>query len=117
MIARTSGIQLFFSKSENQKLYTKHPKLSSNNLSILDYDISTYYFTFLILCDIDAVNCFVSWSYLKVHSPVWDKGKENGENFHHGFHLIYFLFRKFSPIGDFGTVQQSWLVPLWQKKG
>lgn len=55
-------------------------------------------------------------SYLKVHSPVWDKGKENGENFHQGFHLIYFLFRKFSPIGDFGTVQQSRFVPLWPKK-
>lgn len=56
------------------------------------------------------------WSYLKIHSPVWDKGQENRKNFHHGFQLIYFLFRKFSPISDFGAVQQSWLVPSWKKK-
>lgn len=43
-------------------------------------------------------------SYLEVHSPVRDEGEKNREDFHQGFHLIYFLFWKFSSIGDFGTI-------------
>lgn len=56
------------------------------------------------------------WPYLEVHSPVRNKCEENRQNLHHGFHLIYFLFRKFPSIGDFGTVQQTRFVPSWQKR-
>lgn len=58
----------------------------------------------------------MGWSYLEVHSPIWDEGKEYREDFHQGFHFLYFLLWEFASIGHFGTVEQRWFVASWKWK-
>lgn len=48
-------MKLFFSKSENTKLYIMHVLSIYFRLP----DLFTYHFTFFMLCDTSAVNCLV----------------------------------------------------------